>query len=255
MPLNSLPKTENGPGRGTASSRIRAALREQIVGMRLLPGAAVVENEIATSFGVSRTPVREALLQLVEERLIEVYPQSGTFVSKIRIDAARDGMIIRDALECVTVAAAINNATPSDMAHLRRVVTYQREAYRSKNFSDFHAADEAFHQAICLIAGHPNIWCVIKREKVEADRCRMLALPISKRLKQVIEEHSAIIEAIASRNVGAAQATMSEHLAGIYPAIDELLQKYPSYFAPYTSRTPFPEKARASNKQRLAFEY
>ena len=248
MLLNSLSVRENDSGRGTASSRIRAALREQIVEMHLLPGAALVENEIAASFEVSRTPVREALLQLAEERLIEVFPQSGTFVSKIRIDAARDGMIIRDALERVTVTAAIDNATPADIAHLRKIIVYQREAYRSKNFKDFHASDEAFHEAISLIAGHPNIWRAIKREKVEADRCRMLALPISKRLKQVIDEHIAIVEAIATRNVIAAQGTMSEHLAGIYPAIDELLEKYPSYFAPCKPRIPFSEKSRASAK-------
>lgn len=213
-----------------ASARIRSALREAILGMRILPGAAISEKEIAEAFGVSRTPVREALLRLAEERLLDIVPQVGTFVSRIRFDGLSDAMVIRTALEGVTVRAAAERADKHDVAALKEIVVRQRAADRARALEVFYSADEEFHQTIAQMAGHPHLWRVVKQEKAEVDRCRLLTLPQPARRKRVMAQHAEIVQAIEARDPQAAEAAMAAHLADVLPSIDDLRKAHPSYF-------------------------
>lgn len=213
-----------------ASARIQAALREAILGMRLLPGTALSEKDVAESYGVSRTPVREALLRLAEERLIDIYPQVGTFVSRIRVDGLSDAMVIRAALERVTVRAAAERADGAARAELKDNLARQRATDRAGDLDAFHAADEDFHQIIARHAGHPHLWRVVKQEKVQVDRCRLLTLPQPDRRKRVMAQHGDIADAIAAGDADAAEAAMTGHLADVLPSIDDLRQAHPDYF-------------------------
>ena len=213
-----------------ASARIQAALREAILGMRLLPGAALSEKDIAESYGVSRTPVREALLRLAEERLLDIYPQVGTFVSRIRLDGLSDAMVIRTALERVTVRAAAERTDAATGAELRANLARQRATDRAGDLDAFHAADEDFHQIIARAAGHPHLWRVVKQEKVQVDRCRLLTLPQPTRRKRVMAQHAAILEAILAADPDAAEAAMTAHLADVLPSIETLREAHPDYF-------------------------
>ena len=221
-----------GPGLRAipASARIQAALREAILGMRLLPGAALSEKDIAESYGVSRTPVREALLRLAEERLLDIYPQVGTFVSRIRLDGLSDAMVIRTALERVTVRAAAERTDAATGAELRANLARQRATDRAGDLDAFHAADEDFHQIIARAAGHPHLWRVVKQEKVQVDRCRLLTLPQPTRRKRVMAQHAAILEAILAADPDAAEAAMTAHLADVLPSIETLREAHPDYF-------------------------
>jgi DNA-binding GntR family transcriptional regulator len=223
----------SGPVRAVpVSVRIHELLREKIAGVELLPGAPLSEKAISEGYGVSRTPVREALLRLAAERLIDIFPQRGTFVSRIRLDSVRDGMVIRQALESVAVREAAARATDLDVADLRARLERQRVSDRSSDLRSFHAEDEGFHQHIADIAGHPNLWRVVRQEKVQIDRCRVLYLPISDRRGVVIDEHTAIVDALDARDPDAAERAMQVHLAGVFPAIDELQKAHPDYFEP-----------------------
>src|SRR3954452_19637725 len=192
----------SGPPNGSdmraipASARIQAILRERIVGMQVPPGAPVSEKEIAEAYGVSRTPVREAVLRLAEERLVDIYPQYGTFVSRISLETLKDAMVIREALERVAVREAAAKATTDDIAALRKILDRQRASDKAGDLAAFHAADEDFHQAISAVSGHPNLWRVVKQEKAKVDRCRMLTLPMSVPGPHVIRQHLAIVEAL-----------------------------------------------------------
>src|SRR3954468_13593842 len=90
-----------GP-RPAPAARLHAELRDELVSLARRPGEAIVEKEIAAAYGVSRTPVREAVLRLADEGLIEIFPQSGTFVARIPIAALPEAIIIRKALEETT---------------------------------------------------------------------------------------------------------------------------------------------------------
>jgi DNA-binding GntR family transcriptional regulator len=228
----------------TTAARVYAALHADIIAMRLPPGATLVEKDLCRTFGVSRTPVREALLRLAEENLVDIYAQIGTFVSRIAAPAVRDAMAMRQALESVTAKHAALNADPIAVRALRRLIATQRECAAAKALAEFHAADEALHQAIAEIAGHPNFWRVIKREKAQIDRFRLLTLPIPDRPARVVAEHNAIVEAIAERNPPAAEAAMRSHLDSVLPVFDEIRSAHPDFFEPEPEAAPSRRVAR-----------
>ena len=93
----------------TTAARVYERLLADIVTMRLAPGATLNEKQLCQDFGVSRTPVREALLRLAEENLVDIYPQIGTLVTRIQAPAVRDAMAMREALERETARQAALN--------------------------------------------------------------------------------------------------------------------------------------------------
>src|ERR1700733_5961272 len=98
--------------------QVYEAVRAAIVCMDCKPGEAISELAIARSFGVSRSPVREALRRLADEQLVDIFPQSGSFVAPVRLDAVMEGQFIREALELATVRRA---ATRFGLAERRRI--------------------------------------------------------------------------------------------------------------------------------------
>ncbi len=165
------------PRAATAASRIYSDLRAELVSLQRHPGEAISEAEIALSYGVSRTPVREAILKLSDEGLLEIFPQSGIFVSRIPIAALPEAIIIRKALEATTAQMAAERATSSQILGLHAILQRQREASGAKDKDNFHPADELFHATIAEVAGYPGIWTLILQVKVHVDRYRRLTLP------------------------------------------------------------------------------
>jgi GntR family transcriptional regulator, rspAB operon transcriptional repressor len=214
----------------TSAARIHNALRDRIVSLELPPGAPLFEKRFVEMFGVSRTPVREALLRLAEEELVDIYPQSGTFVARIRPSAAQDAMAIRRALEGFCVREAANRATPADIAGLDALIARQRIAAEFHDIDGFHTADETMHQSIASIAGHANIWRVVKREKVAVDRVRLLTLEVKGRFEIVVAEHKRIVDALRGGDANAAEDAMSMHLSRVLPGLEALRARHPDYF-------------------------
>ena len=165
------------PRTATAAARIYLNLRAELVSLQRRPGEAISEAEIALSYGVSRTPVREAILKLSDEGLVEIFPQSGIYVSRIPVAALPEAIIIRKALEETTARMAAERATSSQILALHSIVERQREADAAGDRDAFHQADELFHATIADIAGHPGIWTLIQQVKVHVDRYRQLTLP------------------------------------------------------------------------------
>src|ERR1700722_13503677 len=154
------------PRGATAASRIYSDLRTELVSLRRRPGEPISEAEIALSYGVSRTPVREAILKLSDEGLLEIFPQSGIFVSRIPLAALPEAIIIRKALEATTAQLATERATASQILVLHSILQRQREANAARDREAFHQADEMFHATIAEIAGYPGIWTLIQQVKV-----------------------------------------------------------------------------------------
>ncbi len=218
-------------GARTASQAIHRRLRDEIVSMRRLPGSWINEKEIAADCGVSRTPVREALLRLADERLVEIVPKSGTIVARIPAAVLPDIIMARRALERQTVTMAAEKALGSEIANLRAIVERQREAEAAGDTAAFHVADEAMHAAIAATAGHATIWSMIEQIKVQLDRYRRLTLPRPHRIARAIEEHAGIVEAIAAHDPELAGRLMDAHLDGLSDLLDKLHEMEPDYFA------------------------
>jgi GntR family transcriptional regulator, rspAB operon transcriptional repressor len=218
------------PRGATASSMIYSDLRAQILSLERRPGEAISEAEIALSYGVSRTPVREAILKLSDEGLLEIFPQSGIIVSRIAVAALPEAIIIRKALEETTARLAAERATSSQILALRATLERQREAEAARDSEAFHQADEAFHATIAEIAGHPGIWRLIQQVKVHVDRYRRLTLPQRGRIAQVISEHEAIVTAIEAHDPERARIAMDQHLERLLDSIHATRSINPEFF-------------------------
>jgi DNA-binding GntR family transcriptional regulator len=218
------------PRSATAASRIYSDLRHELVSLQRRPGEAISEAQIALSFGVSRTPVREAILKLSDEGLLEIYPQSGIFVSRIPIAALPEAIIIRKALEETTARLAAERATSSQILALRSVLERQREASAAGDSETFHQADELFHATVADVAGYPGIWKFIQQVKVHVDRYRRLTLPQLGRIPKVITEHEAVLTAIEAHDGERARRAMEAHLASLLDNISATQHINPEFF-------------------------
>jgi len=217
-------------GRSTAASMVQDELRRAILAMEIVPGAALIEKELTGRFGISRTPVREALIRLKEEGLVEIFPQAGTFVARIPAEAIPEAVFIRQALECATVELVARTGTDSSVARLDATITRQREAFERGDQEGFHLADEAFHETLADIAGYPGIWKIAQAAKSQIDRCRRMTLPVPGRMAMVIREHSSIVDAIRRHDGPAAEVAMRQHLGTLLPDLVVLQGLYPDYF-------------------------
>jgi GntR family transcriptional regulator, rspAB operon transcriptional repressor len=214
----------------TMASMVFRELRDEIVSMRRKPGEAIAEKQIAESYGVSRTPVREAVLRLADDGLVEVFPQSGTYVSRIPLYRLPEAIVIRKTLEEGTVRHAASRATAADIRALHANLELQERMRVSGDHEGFHQSDEAFHALLAEVSGYPGFWTVIQQVKVQVDRCRRLTLPEPGRLLKVIAEHTAVVEAIAAHDPERAVRSIAAHLDGLRTAVDAVSASHSQYF-------------------------
>jgi DNA-binding GntR family transcriptional regulator len=232
----------NGGDRGaqrsqTAAAVIHALLRDEIMSLRRKPGEPIVEKEIAAAQGVSRTPVREALLRLADEGLVDIVSKSGTYVSRIPLAALPEAITIRRVLEQLAVRGAVASATPSQIIELRAILVRTAEAAEAGDTEAFHRADEAFHEAVATAGRHPGVWALVRHVKLQVDRFRRLTLPLEGRMARVVTEHEAVLTAIEARDAEAAAAAMGAHVDGLSLGLDDLKRFNPGYFLEDSARS------------------
>jgi DNA-binding GntR family transcriptional regulator len=227
---NASPRRNGRPRAATASARIYSDLRAELVSLERRPGVVISEAEIALSYGVSRTPVREAILKLSDEGLVDIFPQSGIFVSRIPLAALPEAIIIRKALEETTARLAAERATSSQILTLHSILERQREADAAGDRDGFHQADETFHGTIAEVAKYPGIWTLILQVKVNVDRFRRLTLPQTGRMAQVIAEHAVILAAIEQHEPEGARRAMGAHLERLLGDISATQHINPEFF-------------------------
>jgi len=205
---------------------IHAQLRQDIVTLRLRPGERLSENELALRFGTSRAPVREALIRLGEEGLIEVLPQRGSFVTCISLGAMQRARFVREALEVAIVRrAAERGLSAKAMERIGATLAEQEQA--RDDAERFTLADDAFHRAIADDVGIAHLWAVLEREKAQLDRVRFLSLPNVTPVDALIAQHKSIVATITRREPEAAAAAMQAHLSEVLKIAETLAAEHP----------------------------
>ena len=208
--------------------QIHDALRDAIVRVTVLPGQAISETDIAASFGVSRTPIREALIRLADEGLIDIYPQAGTFVSRIDLDAVREAQFVRETLE--TAVAAQAAASGGAGTTFEPILDRQERAIRAGDFAEFFASDEDLHRMVFELAGHGASWRLVQSAKSHLDRVRQLERPSESSLREMLRQHRAIAAGIRSGDVAASVEAVREHAAVILAVTPKVQAQHPELF-------------------------
>jgi DNA-binding GntR family transcriptional regulator len=208
--------------RTTLSEHAYDTLRDLIVRGEMAPGTRLSEPELTQRLGLGRTPLREALLRLVQDGLVAIYPQSGSFVTPIDLTQIEEAQFVRERLECGIIRRVAERADKRALAGLRQLLLRQEQAAAMDDAEEFHGLDEALHESFCTIAGWPDVWRLIHRSKVHMDRVRRLSLPLDGHMPHLIVQHRAIVEAVEAQDADGAEAAMRGHLREVFSTISLL---------------------------------
>ncbi|SFG92812.1 DNA-binding transcriptional regulator, GntR family [Palleronia marisminoris] len=203
-------------------------LREQIMSIELVPGTPISRAALQQQFGLSQTPVRDALQKLEEEGLITVYPQHATLVSKIDMSLSRQIHFMRRAIESDAVRLLAEKPQPEIIRALR-TANENLSIMRDRNDApEFQKADKAFHRTIFDHARILDVWQILQRKSGHLDRVRLLALP-SLGMSRVVRLHDQIVDCIEGGDGEAAAAAMREHMSRT-PKMGEMVAEiHPEY--------------------------
>jgi DNA-binding GntR family transcriptional regulator len=214
----------------SARDQAYGVLRAAIVGAQLEPGRRLSENQLAELIGVSRTPVRDALARLRDERLVAIVPQLGTFVTYIDEDAVADAHFVREALEVGAVRIAAHNADAARLRELEDNLTAQERAVAADDAEEFARLDDDLHHLLCDLSGREVAWRLSERTRGQLDRVRLLSLPEAGYRDQMLAEHRAVVDAVAAHDAPRAERELRHHLRMVLSQLPAIREAHPEYF-------------------------
>jgi DNA-binding GntR family transcriptional regulator len=213
------------------SDRVYEELTSAIRDLRLEPGAVLSETDLSVRLGVSRTPLRETISRLVDQGLLRVVPQVGTSVALIDMAAVEEACFIRSALETAAFRDA-SSADALDVSGLRAILGRQEDAVASGDVDAFFLADEDLHQEVFRLGGHPGVWSVVQRSKLQLDRLRRLILPEAITTRDLINEHIRIVDLLEARDVDEGVEVIRRHSRHVLRQAADVRTTHPDYFVP-----------------------
>jgi DNA-binding GntR family transcriptional regulator len=212
-----LPPVE---GARSLSDEAYLRIRDLIVSLELAPGSILNERELMERLGLGRTPVREALRALAQERLVEVYPRRGIFVSNVDVGDLASLSGVREVLESAAARLAAERATEEERAEAATLI---EELDRARGARALIELDQRIHRHVYRCAHNPFLEKTLNEYYVLTLRIWFLALDRVARLDEAVQEHRELMEAIRDRDPDRAEATMLRHVRGFERAIREVL--------------------------------
>lgn len=206
-------------------------LKMNITSLLLEPGVMVSENELAAQMGLSRTPVREALIELSKVKIVEIWPQKGSAVSLIDYEMVEEAQFMRDTLECAVAELCCGMAEAEDVLRLKENIARQRMHAASGAASErFLRLDDSFHEMLFEIAKKSRVYSLMSSLAIHFDRVRSLTLE-DINVKNVIQDHEEITAAVEAGDRAKARRVMQRHLNRFRVVEAQVREKYPGWFA------------------------
>jgi len=204
-------------------------LKDNIVRLELEPGAAISDRELAAEMNLSRTPVREAFLELAKVKIVEIYPQRGTVVSFIDYNLVEEARFIRSVLETAVVKLVCQQITAQQLEQLENNIYLQQFYHQHPSAEKMMELDNEFHRMLFQVANKMQAYDMMNGITIHFDRVRNLAISAVKEHKWM-EEHDKIYEAIRDNHAEEAVRLMEQHLTRYQIDEEAVRKKYPQYF-------------------------
>lgn len=198
--------------------------------LQLVPGEVLNRLKLQQEFGLSSTPVRDALMRLEEEGLVEIYAQSATRVSLIDVDRARQSQFLRRALEQEAIETVCLSADRTVAHELKALIEAQKDVAKTGDISCFEDLDREFHRRIFEAAGVLGLYHLVRRHSGHIDRIRRLHLPHAGKMQEIVRDHTQILRELVAGNAAEARARMRDHLSRSIAYSPKLREQYPGYF-------------------------
>ena len=207
----------------------KRVIRDKIISLELEPGAVISDRELASWMNLSRTPVREALLDLAKVKIVEIYPQRGSVVAPIDYNLVEEAQFVRSVLEVAVVQLACERATQEQLEQMKESVALQEFYYQHGSSERLLEMDDEFHRLLFQIAGRMQAYEMMQSITVHFDRVRSLAVTAVKE-HLWMSDHRNICEAVAAHDQEAARQLMEKHLNRYKVDEKALREQYPQYF-------------------------
>jgi len=205
-------------------------LKLNIMQLRLVPGSALSEKDISQLLGVSRTPVREAFIQLSQEYLLDILPQKGTYVSLIDIENVEESKFLRETVEKAVIVIACTQFPSEKFFELQSNILLQELCLKEKQYYKFYELDEALHKIIFVGCKKARIWSIIQQMHTHYNRVRMLNIAGGYDALPVLNQHKQLVSAILEKDVALGTQIISLHLDKVKFDIKDLRRDYADYF-------------------------
>ena len=214
----------------SVSQQIQESLRARIISLDLKPGLSLSRTDLASHYGVSQTPVRDAMMKLEEEGLLTIYPQSKTEVSKINVDHARETQFLRLSLELEVTRTLARQEDKSSIAPARQILKLQETAHAEGDLGLFATFDKRFHLSLFKAVGLASLCQLVASRSGHIDRLRNLNLPDPGKPASILRYHGLILAGIEASDETATETAVREHLSGTLQQVDQIVARNPAFF-------------------------
>ena len=189
-------------------------LKQEILDLRLKPGQMISENDVCDRFGVSRTPVREALRLLQEQGFVETVPYRGTYVTLLSLDNIKQMIYMRVAVETMVLRDFIAVQSPMVMEDIRHQIAKQQALIQEKDFEpeQFYRMDARMHSIWFTAVRRQKLWEMLQAQQLHYTRFRMLDFITETDFTRSIGEHKELFGLIEARDERGVEASLKEHL-------------------------------------------
>jgi len=219
-------------GAHSKADAVYGELKEAILTGALEPGRLIDKTMICARLGVSRFPVSAAVSRLAYDRLVDVAPQHGSFVSRISINDVRERLFIRSALEGEIAAEAARRMSRSDKDALAANLKEAKVAVEADDRARFYATDVAFHQILTERLEMARASEILDSLRVHLERVRRLLMSPPGRIREVLREHEAVVAAVERGDATAAREAMNRHLGVTGDLLEKVARRRPEMFSP-----------------------
>lgn len=187
-------------------------VKEAIMSLQLQPGQSISEVELASFFQTSRTPIRAVMTKLKEENLVDVYPQIGTYVSKISFQLIEEAAFMRFTLEKEILKMSCQTFSRERLAALaRNVAEQERLIGQNEKVHEFHRLDKQFHYLIFEENKMEHVWEEITRLSTHYNRMRVLS-EMNNSFDVAVNQHTEIIKLIESKDISRVEQLLYQHV-------------------------------------------
>lgn len=222
--MNSIPPSYN------IGDNVYYSLLKNIVNLNLKPGEPLNVKSISDQLNVSRTPVRDALIKLAKEGLVDVFPQKGTSVSKIDMRRVQEEQFLRQSLEVRAVTIFMQDHQQSHVNKLAEFIHKQAQALETQDYLSCLQYDDEFHHVFFDAIDKNMCWDTIQSLSGHYRRVRLMSIWDHGVFAGVIEQHKQMLENITAGNIDTVRQLFLEHSSKLVKEIEALSEKYPEYF-------------------------
>lgn len=218
------------PSENARTYAIRVLLHN-IVTLELIPGSAVSENELSAALNLSRTPVREALIELGRMGLVEIFPQRGSYISRIDYHLIEESRFMRLVLENAVLKQACQGISQASMDILRKNLQASHHCLSLHDPApqEFLELDNQFHQLLFEAVDRGWTYGVIHSQMIHFDRLRALSVKSTDNIR-LVRDHEDILYAIERQDEELAEMLMTRHLTRYQADQEKLREVYSGYF-------------------------